>query len=146
MNLIDLTGRRFGRLTVVSRVPDTNPIKWHCRCDCGHFTDVLGWNLRSGKTTSCGCNRVANIARARSLRKPLPSAPIVHDPKPRKINKNNTSGFPGVYRRGDRFVSILIFHGRQIFLGYFSTAEEAAFARSEAQAKYAHTVQEEPHA
>lgn len=146
MNLIDLTGLRFGLLTVVSRVPDTNPIKWHCRCDCGHFTDVLGWNLRSGNTTSCGCNRVANIARARSLRKPRSAAPIVHDPNPRKINKNNTSGFPGVYRRGDRFVSMISVHNQKIFLGYFSTAEEASSARSAAHEKYAHLAQEEPHA
>lgn len=55
--LIDLTGQRFGRLTVVSRAENDknkNP-RWLCRCDCGHQTIVLGHLLRNGNTQSCGC-------------------------------------------------------------------------------------------
>lgn len=52
----DLTGRKFGRLTVLSRAESTTRrIKWNCRCDCGTEKVVSGENLRSGHTKSCGC-------------------------------------------------------------------------------------------
>lgn len=53
----DLTGQKFGRLTVVERSCDK--IKrdrlWICRCDCGNYSMVLGYHLKSGHTKSCGC-------------------------------------------------------------------------------------------
>lgn len=52
---IDITGNKYGKLTVLERIPNTNPIKWLCRCDCGNLTKVTGNNLKSGNTTSCGC-------------------------------------------------------------------------------------------
>lgn len=55
--LIDLTGQRFGRLTVVSRAKNTkcrHP-RWKCRCDCGSMPVVSGNDLRRGHTESCGC-------------------------------------------------------------------------------------------
>ena len=57
--LIDLTGQRFGRLTVVSRCESRgNMSVWKCKCDCGNVTDVYANNLRRGKTQSCGCYRL----------------------------------------------------------------------------------------
>lgn len=56
--LIDLTGQKFGRLTVLkqaSRRPQSNTIYWECRCDCGVVRVVAGQKLREGKTKSCGC-------------------------------------------------------------------------------------------
>lgn len=59
--LIDLTGRRFGRLVVLRRA-DFNkgnfPV-WICRCDCDPEKDVMvtGAALRDGHTRSCGCLR-----------------------------------------------------------------------------------------
>lgn len=57
--IVDLTGQRFGRLTVVSCAGRTSSrqAKWRCICDCGNITIVSGGNLRSGNTTSCGCSR-----------------------------------------------------------------------------------------
>ena len=58
--LIDLTGQRFGRLTVIEKAPaktkSTNA-RWLCRCDCGNETTVLSTSLRKGESTSCGCFR-----------------------------------------------------------------------------------------
>jgi hypothetical protein len=55
----DITGRRFARLLVISRSPRPNPksqkAQWICRCDCGTQLDVVGDNLRTGNTRSCGC-------------------------------------------------------------------------------------------
>lgn len=54
-----LTGRRFGRLLVLARVPvgafRNGRIYWRVRCDCGNEKDVAGIHLKSGHTQSCGC-------------------------------------------------------------------------------------------
>ena len=56
--LIDLTGQRFGRLTVLSRAENVGAMsRWLCECDCGNQTIVYGNNLRRGYTQSCGCYR-----------------------------------------------------------------------------------------
>jgi hypothetical protein len=51
---IDLTGKRFGRLTVTGYAGRG---KWNCLCDCGNTSTVFGTNLRRGLTRSCGCFR-----------------------------------------------------------------------------------------
>lgn len=60
--LKDLTGQRFGRLTVMSRASNKGKDTcWNCicHCNCGNEVEVvvLGGNLVSGHTTSCGCVR-----------------------------------------------------------------------------------------
>ena len=56
-NFIDLTGRHFGSVTVLSRIENTMPIEWHCRCDCGNEFDARGSSLVNGHTKSCGCRK-----------------------------------------------------------------------------------------
>lgn len=69
MNKLDLTGQRFGRLTVIK---EAEPMvyreasgrkrtlrRWWCRCDCGNNIVAIQTNLHSGKTKSCGCLRKA---------------------------------------------------------------------------------------
>ena len=34
-----------------------NNISWLCLCDCGKEKEIIGKNLRNGKTKSCGCLR-----------------------------------------------------------------------------------------
>lgn len=60
--LIDLTGRRFGRLVVISYYgPDKRgKARWNCRCDCGRTTVTYGQALMRG-TTSCGCERIEKM-------------------------------------------------------------------------------------
>lgn len=58
--LKDLTGQRFGRLTVVEKAaprPGSTNARWLCKCDCGNETIVAGSILRRGESTSCGCYR-----------------------------------------------------------------------------------------
>lgn len=57
MPLIDLTGQRFGRLTVVERAgaSKNREALWKCRCDCGNMVVVRSRSLRRGSTASCGC-------------------------------------------------------------------------------------------
>jgi hypothetical protein len=55
--LIDLAGRRFGKLVVLRRDGSLAPRvpAWRVRCDCGKEKLVNGSNLRRGDTRSCGC-------------------------------------------------------------------------------------------
>lgn len=57
-NIKDLTGHRFGRLTVQKRYEkqkNRRRVEWECICDCGQRVVVEGLNLASGHTQSCGC-------------------------------------------------------------------------------------------
>ena len=55
----DLTGQRFGYLTVINEVrKEGNPHRyWLCRCDCGNEKVIEGSHLKNGHTKSCGCYR-----------------------------------------------------------------------------------------
>lgn len=57
----DMIGKRFGRLVVIQRAKDYVTPKgihydsWLCKCDCSSTKNILGENLRRGKSKSCGC-------------------------------------------------------------------------------------------
>lgn len=54
----DLTGKKFGRLTVVEFAESKNGrTYWLCECDCGNKKIVRGAHLKNGDTVSCGCYR-----------------------------------------------------------------------------------------
>jgi len=54
---MNLSGRRFGRLTVLEEAGRNkwNRVLWKCLCSCGTIKVVNGNNLRIGDTKSCGC-------------------------------------------------------------------------------------------
>ena len=61
-NCIDITGQRFGRLTVIDRNYEVeklhnNNTYWNCKCDCGKIICVVKSSLTQGQTKSCGCLR-----------------------------------------------------------------------------------------
>jgi hypothetical protein len=70
--IVDLTERRFGRFLVLRRANDhLSPsgrryVMWLCRCDCGQERAVLGDNLRSGATASCGCFKLDQTRKAKT--------------------------------------------------------------------------------
>jgi len=54
--LKDLTNKKFGRLTVLSKAKSKNKhTYWKCKCECGKIKVVRTDNLTSGLVTSCGC-------------------------------------------------------------------------------------------
>lgn len=62
----NLIGQRFGHLVVIGRngshcsSADGKSAKhaiWTCKCDCGNVVDILGFSLKNGDTTSCGCSK-----------------------------------------------------------------------------------------
>lgn len=65
--LIDLTGQRFGRLTVLSRAENRGKsVYWNCVCDCGSSVTVRASGLRRGTCQSCGCLHKERVALASS--------------------------------------------------------------------------------
>jgi hypothetical protein len=67
----DITGQRFGRLTVEKRVPRPSSVSkratyWLCRCDCKSVLVVRQDALTTGNTQSCGCGTV-DATRLRSI-------------------------------------------------------------------------------
>ena len=55
----DLTGKRFGKLTVLQESERKN--YWICQCDCGNTTEVVSGSLRGGRTKSCGCLKQSDL-------------------------------------------------------------------------------------
>lgn len=56
MPIIDLTGKKYHRLTVIGFAFTRKKHRyWSCRCKCGEEVIVDGGNLKSGHTQSCGC-------------------------------------------------------------------------------------------
>ena len=73
MRFIDLTGQKFGRLTVLYRYgyskgkSKTKRITWMCECDCGNKKVIIGEDLKSGSTKSCGCLKAEGNNRKHNL-------------------------------------------------------------------------------
>lgn len=71
--LRDLTGERFGYLTVICRVPNTKCkyARWRVRCRCGTLKIISSISLVRGRARSCGCFR-RESSRQRASGKPGP--------------------------------------------------------------------------
>lgn len=74
---LDLTGQKFGKLTVIKQAEHyISPkgkykARWFCLCECGNEVIVHADSLKSGRTTSCGCVRkekTSNINKKHGLR------------------------------------------------------------------------------
>ena len=61
--LIDLTGQRFGKLTVREKLPPLSDgrTRWLCDCDCGNSCVVNSYALRKKNQQSCGCAKIKDI-------------------------------------------------------------------------------------
>ena len=56
----NLVGKKFGRLTVLSRslaehAGTSRNYRWNCMCDCGKTFTADAGSLKRGRTKSCGC-------------------------------------------------------------------------------------------
>jgi len=61
---LDLTGSKFGKLTVISfhetiKKSNRHFIRyWNCICECGNNKIISQESLRGGSSKSCGCSRI----------------------------------------------------------------------------------------
>lgn len=130
---IDLTGRKFGRLTVIEEAKNKkdSQILWLCKCECGSETEVRAYHLRKSLAKSCGCiskEKAKNLfVEGTSLRAISPT-----------ISKRNKSGVKGVYwhKKKKKWVACIMFRRKNINLGTYDNLEDAAQARKEAEEKY----------
>ena len=122
--IIDLSGKRFGRLTAEKIVSKRPQVMWECVCDCGNVVVVSATNLKAGKANSCGC---INAERMRSLSHDGTNPLSVLSPK---LSKRNTTGVKGVSREGKKYIMEIMFKGKRIRERY-DTLEEAANRRKE---------------
>lgn len=64
-SIIDIAGKQYGKLTVLSYAsPSRYGAQWECKCECGNTKTIRGTALRFHHVESCGCNRIS------ALRKP----------------------------------------------------------------------------
>lgn len=87
---IDMTGQKFGRLTVLR--PYECQIKykdtyWLCECECGTWKVISRGQLMAGETNSCGCLRKEKLQNDRHRNKKLYQA--WQDMKQRCYNPKN---------------------------------------------------------
>lgn len=68
-NYLDLTGQKFGKLTVKERtnvpeyIKNKERVYWLCDCDCGGTLIASTSNLRGGRSWHCGCEKISRMKR-----------------------------------------------------------------------------------
>lgn len=70
-NIKNLSGNKFGRLTVVSfnSSDGKGNIKWNCKCLCGNISICTRRSLEGGHSKSCGCLKKETIKVTQELAK-----------------------------------------------------------------------------
>lgn len=135
-NWVDLSGRRFGRLTAIEPTEQRDRrggICWKCICDCGNETVAAESDLVRGNSMSCGCLRRENQQMITS-RLHRDNGTCVEFLEKRKYRRDNSSGFRGVFRmKNGRYRAYIGFKGKRFYLGTFEKYEDAVSARLEAE-------------
>ena len=148
---IDITGQKYGRLTVIEAVTNNQyknkNTRYKCRCDCGKVVIVRSDWLKEGRVKSCGCygkeiskklgKKEMAFIKENNLQGFVDGTQLCLIAKT-SLCKNNTSGVTGVYweKSTNKWNARIEFQKRKINLGYFSSFEDAVNARKEAEEKY----------
>jgi hypothetical protein len=130
----DITGQKIGQLTALyptEKRSKKGAVIWHCRCDCGNEVDVSLGDLLYTRL-SCGCKKRENDIQLHNTLTHV-AGTTLEMIKSKKIPKSNTSGCRGVYLIRGKYIAKIVFQRKQYQLGSFSTLEEAADARKEAE-------------
>ncbi len=142
-HILAMKGKVYGSLEVldVYRPIRANsqgkyPTKLRCRClNCGTVTEPYASAVLCGAIKSCiKCNtKVQETAKAVIEASYVGGTSVIAIDGRRRKNKNNTTGYNGVCRKGDRYRAYINFRRKQYDLGLYSTPEAAAEARKEAE-------------
>lgn len=135
-NRIDLTGRRFGILTVVEPTGRRNSkgsVYWRCICDCGGEAEYTEDMLVHGRYLSCGCLKKENQKKIAGQLHRIDGT-CIEILENRKYRRDNTSGFRGVFRlKSGRYRADIGFKGKRFYIGTFDKYEDAVAARLDAE-------------
>lgn len=137
--VVDLTGQRFGRLTVLRQAEEQKKgtsRRWVCRCDCGNEIVVAATNLKSGCTSSCGCKKrelMAGNIRERAAQFYTEGTFIPN--LTCRVRRDRHSGVKGVYWNASRqkWEAYITLNGKRRHIGRFTEKEEAVKARRAAE-------------
>lgn len=140
----DLTGKKFGMLTVIRRSDKRNPRgkrttpQWECQCECGAITYKATDTLTNDEYNACfACAQKYAAEKARA------EAGFVAGTQITKLTvggaeSNNASGFRGVYydRKTGKWRARLRLKGKLMNFGSFYNIEDAIEARKKAEEEY----------
>lgn len=137
----ELTGMRFGRLTALEPTDkrDRGSVIWKCQCSCEDKTIVYrpSSHLLDGDINSCGC--LKREQDKINLKKQDNYDYLYHAFQNQKVdgvavqfftdkpNKNNSSGYKGVIKKGDSYRASIKVNGKSYYKHGFKTAEEAYY-------------------
>jgi len=139
---INILGETYGRLKVIAPagLDKYKYALWLCRCDCKKEIVVRGVDLRRGTVQSCGCLELENQAIMMDERRKnnLAEESELERRKKFKIATTNISGCRGVSwnTKTNKWTANITVKGKRIYLGVFSTLEEAIDTRKDAEEKY----------
>ena len=124
-----MVGQRYGLLTVIglSRERRGDEPLLACQCDCGNACFQTRHDLVSGKAKSCGCEaaRVRKQNFYGSIH--LVDGTCVERIAAKVVQRNNTSGYPGVYYnpRNGKWIALITFKKQRYYLGQFALKQDA---------------------
>ena len=113
----DLTGQRFGKLTVLERYLENNNQNkpcWICQCDCGNVKIIDGNSLKTGKTQSCGC--IGNSLGQDKIKKILLDNNILFQQEVKFEDLKDQSYLRfdfGIYDANHNLIKLIEYDGRQ---------------------------------
>lgn len=144
----DLTGKKFGRLTVASYAGrKNNKTYWNCTCECGNNAVADSYALKNGSIVSYGCRRHETITIGQDAIRNLDvdGTNLKFVSPDRKMNRNNTTGIRGVsfITSKQKYRAQITFKGKAISLGDFDNIEDVAEARKQAEEELFNTFLDE---
>lgn len=138
-NKRDLTGQRFGRLTVLYSVGQDskrNKLKWHCRCDCGNELDVYPGSLLRGLTQSCGCwnKEISATMHDHMHYQDDTCLEMLKRSSSDQGERTSKARFRGLFlTKYGTYRVMITFQKQHYTLGYYKTFDEAVRVRLEAE-------------
>ena len=135
---IDLSGKRFGRLTAIKSIGSNGHARvWLCQCDCGKQVKTTAHQLISGNTKSCGC-----LQKEAALRnQQLATKAVIKNGTSKNILSTYTRSNTGIrgisYNKSTHKYDVgLIYQGKTRFRKSYDNLEDAINARKAAEKKW----------
>ena len=129
----NLAGMQFGDLTVIEpteRRSQDRSVYWKCRCTaCGKEKEIPANQLTRGVQISCGCRRAGQLQKTNGYIDGTCLKNVFSD----KVNRNNTSGYKGVFLKRGKWTAQIQYKKKTYYLGSYENLEDAVAVRKEAE-------------
>ena len=133
--MVDVTGKRFGRLLALEytgKIVDNSTV-WKFRCNCGNEFEARLNAVRYSNRRSCGClERENKTKQAIAMQDHVirTDGTCINSLRSDATFRNNTSGYRGVtwHSRMKKYQAKITFKGKYYHLGTFDDPAEASRA------------------